>query len=93
MRDLRGAADDHDLVLKKSAVVVIRVPEFGIENFVEWLRRISVVGAETEEVCLVIPRNIGAVAELRKPASGERLVELPRSGFGSGTGELPIGQA
>ena len=68
---LRRDADDDDLVLEKSAVAVVRVPEFRIENFVKRSWRIGLVGAEADQVGLVIPRHVRAATDLLQAPGGK----------------------
>ena len=71
VQDLRGGADDDDLVLEKSAVVVVGVPEFRIENLVKRSWRIGLVGAEADEARLVIARHVAPRPICSKPRAAK----------------------
>ncbi len=91
VQNLGRCAHDHDLVLKESAVLVVGVPKFCVENLVERPRQIGVVGAETEEVGHVIARDVSSVADLGQ-APGRHRIENLRARVRREAGQLSVGQ-
>src|SRR5438128_1917427 len=73
---LGGRSHDYDLILKKSAIAVIRMPEFGIENFIKRARSERVRRAETNHVTTKITRHIISSTDFGQSAGGKRFIDL-----------------
>src|SRR5205807_8264087 len=66
----------YDFVLKKSAIGIIGMPEFRIENFVERARLKRVQRSKANHVTTKIRREIIWMADLRQCARRKRFVNL-----------------
>src|SRR6266568_1656911 len=66
----------YDLVLKKRAIGVIRMPEFGIENLIERARFERVRIGETDHVTTKITRHIISAADFGQSAGGKRFINF-----------------
>ena len=76
VQHLRRWSDHYDLVLEKCPIGVIRLPQFGIENFIEPVRFECVRRGETNHVAVKIARHIIAVANFSQSASGKRFINF-----------------
>lgn len=68
---LRRRPDQYDLVFKKRAISIIRMPELGIEYLVQWERRERVRRGETHHVAAKIVRHIIGVTDFRESTRRE----------------------
>src|SRR5439155_1389216 len=73
---LRRRSYHYDLVLEKGAIGVIRLPQFGIENFIEPVLFERVRRGETNHVAVKIARHIISVADFSQSAGGKRFINL-----------------
>src|SRR5262245_37983437 len=76
MRYLRRWSHHDDLVLEKRAVGVIGMPEFGIENFVEWTRFVRVDCTEADHMTGNRTRNIIFVLDFGLRARRKRFINF-----------------
>src|SRR5215831_388299 len=76
MRYLRGWSHHYDLVLEKRAVGVIGMPEFGIENFVEWTRFVRVGRTEADHMTGKITRHIIFLPDFGQRARRKRFINF-----------------
>src|SRR5438309_11693326 len=76
VRHLGSRSHQHDLVLKKRAIGVIRMPEFGIENLIERARFERVRRGETDHVTTKITRHIISATDFGQDAGGKRFISL-----------------
>ena len=72
MHDLRGRPNNRDLVLEKRAVCVIGVPKLLVEDFPEWMRRVSVDVAEAHEMRVQIARHVRGVTNFFESMRAQR---------------------
>src|SRR5437016_2772661 len=75
VRHLGSRSYQHDLVLKKRAIGVIRMPEFGIENLIQRARFERVRRGETNHMTTKITRHV-CVAHFGQSAGGKRFINL-----------------
>ena len=89
MRDLRGRADHHNLVLKKRAIGIIGMPEFRIEDLIERPRFKGVGRRKPNHMAAQIIGHIVSAADLGQRTGGKGfedfLARVRRQ-----PGELPI---
>jgi hypothetical protein len=65
---LRRRPDHYDLVFKKRAIGIIRMPELGIEYFIQRARLERVRRGETDHVAAKIIRHLIGVTDFRERA-------------------------
>src|SRR5207248_11626901 len=75
VRHLGSRSHQHDLVLKKRAIGVIRMPEFGIENLIERARFERVRRGETNKMTTKITRHV-CVTHIGQSADGDRTIRM-----------------
>jgi len=65
---LRRRPDHYNLVFKKCAIGIIRMPELGIEYFIQRVRLERVWRGETHHVAAKIVRHVIGVTDFRESA-------------------------
>src|SRR5437870_3023805 len=73
---LRRRSYHYDFVLEKGSIGVIRLPQFGIENFIEPVLFECVRRGETNHVAVKIARHIISVADFSQSAGGKRFINF-----------------
>src|SRR5207237_6098775 len=76
MLDLCRRSHHHDLVLKKRAIGIVRMPKFWIENFVKRARLVRVERAKTNHMTAKIMWHIVPVTDFRQSTPGTRCEEV-----------------
>src|SRR5260221_26220 len=77
--NLRRRTDDNDLAFENGSVVIIGVPERGIEYLVERLGWINTIGTETERMVSFVADYGPGVAQFQQCPRGKRSID-----FGAG---------